>query len=159
MGDLYFTGSGPVSLGAATQLCTLALHTPAAPRIKITHIKVSFNGVTSTAVPVLCQICKISNTPAGSSIPADYGPNPADWSGPAALTTAQTASAATPGVWATTPPDPTLINWEIEIPPTSGLPEWFPLGYEIEPTVSSYIGVFLTAPAAVTAFTSLLHIE
>jgi hypothetical protein len=159
MSDLYFVGSGPVNLGAATQLCVLALNTPSAPRIKLSKISVSFNGATSTNTPVNCQIAKISNTPSGTAIPSHYGPNAIDWDAPASLlTSAATASTATPGVW-TTAPTGTSIVWEIEIPPTSGLPEWFPLGYEIVPSVSSWIGVFLNAPQAVVAYTNLLYSE
>lgn len=159
MADLYFAGSGPINLGAATQLCTLALNTPSAPRIKLTKISVSFNGATSTNTPVNCQIAKITNTPSGTAIPANYGPNPFDWDAPAStLTAAKTASTATPGAW-TTAPTEGAITWELEIPPTSGLPEWFPLGYEIVPSVSSWVGVFLTAPQTVVAYTSLLWLE
>lgn len=158
MADLYWAGSGPINLGAATQLCTLALQTPSAPRIKIAKICVSFNGATGTNTPVNCQLAKVTNTPSGTAIATNYGPNPLEWAAPASLTVAKTASTATPGAWTTAPAEG-AITWEIEIPPTSGLPEWFPLGYEVIPTVSSWIGVFLTAPQAVTAYTSLLYLE
>jgi len=159
MADLYWVGSGPINLGAAAQLCTLALETPSAPRIKLTAIKVSFNGTTSTNTPVNCQIAKITNTPSGTALPSNYGPNPIDWDAPASLlTAAKTASTATPGAWTTAPAEG-AISWELEIPPTSGYPEWFPLGYEIFPSVSSWVGVFLNAPQAVVAYVSLLYLE
>lgn len=159
MGDLYFVGSGPIALGAAAQLCTLAGDTPSAPRIRLHKISVSFNGTTATNTPVNAVIAKITNTPSGTAIPADYGPNPLDWDAPAALATWQTASTATPGAW-TTAPALGAICWEGPlIPPTSGYPEWTPLGFEIIPSASSRVGVFLTAPQAVTAYTSLIYSE
>lgn len=158
MSDLYFVGSGPINLGAGAQLCVLAGNTPSAPRLKLSKVSVSFNGATAANTPVNAVIAKITNTPSGTAIPTNYGPNPLDWDGPASLATWKTASTATPGAW-TTAPTLGAINWEMEIPPTSGYPEWYPLGDEIMPSVSSWVGVFLNAPQAVTAWTHLLYSE
>ena len=159
MTDQYLVGSGPINLGAATQLCTLELNSQSTRRVQgVNAIRVSFNGVTSTAVPVNCQIARVSNTPSGTAIPTNYGPNPHDPSAPVSITTAKTASTATPGAW-TTAPTLSSIVWEMEISPTSGYAEWFPLGMEIDMAISSWLGVFMNAPAAVVAYTSLLFTE
>lgn len=157
MADMYFTGSGQVNLGTS-QLCTLALHTASKPRITLNRIGIWFDGTNSTAAPVNCVIALITNTPSGTAIPANYGPNPLDASAPAAATTALTCSSASPGVWVT-PPTLGAIVWEADIPPTTGIPEWSPLGQEIKVAVSSWIGVFLTAGAAVPVRTGLYHSE
>jgi hypothetical protein len=158
MGDMYFTGSGAISLGSGTQLCTLALKTPASTRAVLKYLNVSFDGTSSTAVPVNAIIARITNSPSGSSIPANYGPNPLDPAAPAASCTAACASTASPGAWTTAPTQGAIV-WEMDIPPSTGLPHWWPLGEEITDAVSSWIGVFLNAPAGVTVKTSLLHSE
>jgi hypothetical protein len=154
---MYFTGSGKINL-STSQLATLALNTASKPRIRLERICISFDGTSSTATPVNCVIARVTNTPSGTAIPANYGPNALDPASPAAATTALTASTASPGVWAT-PPTLGAIVWEMMIPPTTGMPEWFPLGMEITVAVSAWIGVFLTAGASVNAYTSLYHSE
>ena len=157
MADMYFTGSGQVNPGTS-QLCVLALNTAARPRITLNRIGIFFDGTNSTATPVNCVIARITNTPSGTAIPANYGPNPLDPSSPAAATTALTCTTASPGVW-TTAPTLGAIVWEADIPPTTGIPEWNPLGQEIKVAVSSWIGVFLTAGAAVPVRSGLYHSE
>jgi hypothetical protein len=158
MSDLYYVGSGPVNLPAGSALCTLALHTASKPRIDLNKISVSFNGTSSTAIPVYAVIAAITNTPSGTSIPTGYGPNPLDPAGPTAATTAATASAANPGTWTTAPVQGSVL-WDMYIPPTSGYPEWYPLGQAVKVPVSTWVGVFLNAPATVTAATSLIFTE
>jgi hypothetical protein len=161
MSDLYFTGSGLIQLPAGSALCTLALKTATAgPRITLPKIAVFFNGTSTSATPVTAQICRITNTPNGTPLGSSYGPNCQDDAGPAsvAIATAYTASGATPGVW-TTAPTSGAVLWEGIIPPTTGLPEWYPLAQEVKVGVNKWFGVFLTAPAAVGAYTHLVHYE
>ncbi len=155
----YFVGSGQINLGTS-QLCTLALNTAARPRITLNRIGIFFDGVNSTASPVNCVLARITNTPANTSvsIPANYGPNPLDPADPTAATSALCASATSPGVWTTAPVIGAIV-WEADIPPTTGIPEWFPLGQEIRAAVSSWIGVFLTAGTAVPVRTGLYFTE
>jgi hypothetical protein len=158
MPDMYFTGSGAIQLGAATQLCTLALETASAPRIVLNYLNISFDGNSNTAVPVNCVIARITNSPSGTAIPTNYGPNPLDPSAPASTVTAKCPSTATPGVWSTAPTLGSIV-WEMDIPPTTGIPNWWPLAAEVKVGASSWVGVFLTAPAAVAVKTSLYHTE
>lgn len=155
----YFVGSGQISLGTS-QLCTLALNTASKPRITLNRVGVFFDGINSTSTPVNCVIARITNAPANTSvtIPANYGPNPLDPADPASATTALCASTTSPGAW-TTAPTIGAIVWEADIPPTTGIPEWFPLGQEIRAAVSSWIGVFLTAGTAVNVRTGLYFSE
>jgi hypothetical protein len=154
---MYFVGSGQVNLGTS-QLCVLALNTAIRPRTVLNKAGVFFDGVSTTATPVNAVIARITNTPSGTSIPAHYGPNPLDDLAPSAATSALTCSSASPGVWAT-PPTLGAIVWEADIPPTTGLPEWFPLGQEIRQSGSGWLGLFLTAGAAVACRTGLYFTE
>lgn len=158
MPDMYYVGSGPINLPAATQLCTLALNLPAKPRVRLAYLGVSFNGTNAAAVPADVHVSRITNTPSGTAIPTGYGPNPLEPLAPGALTTALTASSASPGTWTTSPTEGAIV-WDSYIPPTASIPLWYPLGQEIAGTVSGWIGVFITVPNGVTAKSSLYFAE
>lgn len=160
MADMYFLGSGPVALAAATPLCVLAWKTATAPRIVVNKIQVFFNGTTATAVPVEAVLANITNSPTstGGTIPANYGPNPVDDAAPASLLNNALIPTGSPATW-TTAPVQGAIRWEAEIPPTSGYPEWVPLGQEVKIGGGKWTGVFLTAQASVSANTAILFTE
>lgn len=154
MADDYVTGSGLIQIGSSA-ICTLLIPTPARPRIRITHINIGFNGTNNAAAGVLAQICKASGTPSGTPIGSAYGPTATDPGAPTSVISGVlTPSSATPGSW-TTPPTQGAILWERVIPPVSDYPEWIPLGKEIVAPVSSFIGIFLTAPNAVGVYSWL----
>jgi len=163
--DMYFLGSGPVALAAATPLCVLAWKTATAPRIVVSKIQVYFNGTTATAVPVEAVLANITNTPSNSggtnagAIPSNYGPNPLDDAAPASLLNSALIPTGSPATWSTTAPAQGAVRWEAVIPPTSGLPEWVPLGQEVKIGGGKWTGVFLTAQATVSASTAILYME
>lgn len=154
--DQYVFGSGPINLPAA-QLCTLALNTAASRRAAIKAVRVSFSAASS--INVLCHLSRISNTPVGSAIPANYGANRYDPSMDAASTTASCASTANPGAW-TTPPTESSILWEMDLPSSGGWVEYPTDGQEWIVAASAWIGVFMTAAATgVVAYTQLVFAE
>lgn len=154
MADQFYVGSGPVNLPAGSQLCTLAVQVPTKPRIRGMYLNVSFQGTSAVAAPVDCHVARITNTPSGSAIPANYGPNCTSDSAQATGVTAAAPSTASPGVWAT-PPTEGAIVWDMFLPPTTGMAQWWPLGQEIGVNGSGWLGVFLNAAAAVVAKTSI----
>jgi hypothetical protein len=142
--DDYVTGSGTINLPASGTLCTLAVPTPARPRLRVKQINIAGFGANNSAPLLLVQICKITNTPSGTGIPAAYGPSATDSGAPTSTVSGVlTASSASPGAW-TTAPTAGAVLWERGLPPTSDLPEWVPLGCEVVAPVSSWIGVFFT---------------
>jgi hypothetical protein len=155
---MYFTGSGQINLPASSALCVLALHTASSSRAVLNKVGVFFNGTSATAVPVNAVIARITNTPSGSSVPTNYGPNCCDDAGPAATVTALVPTTASPGTWTTAPTQGAIV-WEAVIPPTTGDPEWWPLGQEIKAGTSKWVGLFLTAQAAVSVWSHIYHTE
>ena len=151
MAMMYSAGSGSVSLTGGTQAVPLLLNTPSSTRIKINRLSVSFSGTSSTATPANCQLVRLSAASGTSAIPATYGPNAWDPADPASpQTTAHITSTAF---------TVSAVLWELEIPPTQGWAEWFPLGQEPVCAVSTIIGLALNAPASVTAYTWLIWTE
>lgn len=158
-GDQYYVGSGPITVGTS-ELCVLALNSSATRRVQgINALRIGLMGSNLAAAPAYCRISRITNTPSGTSIPTNYGPNPHDPAAPSALTTAKTASTASPGAW-TTAPTIGAVAWDLPIPITASYPEWWPLGMEIDMAVSTWLGVFVTVSAGnTTVYTNLVFTE
>lgn len=155
--DQYVCGSGPIILPAA-KLCALAISTPASRRITYNAIRINWSAASS--INVLCHLSRITNTPSGSAIPANYGPNPHDPAAPASLMTAACASTANPGVWTTAPTEGAIL-WESYLSSTGGPWTEIPVpGEEWDQAVSTWVGLFFTAAATgVTVYPQLIWTE
>lgn len=146
----YRARSGSLALAAATARTVCRVQGASAISFLLSMLKVTFDGTSATAVPVLCEIFTDDGVSGGTS--ASITPRQVR-----GATAAATITAASYSV------EPTYTNLivldEFWIPPTSGVIEQDPLGREIEgqPGASARqsIGVRLTAPATVNARTVL----
>lgn len=151
MADQYFAASEAINLGAATALVTLDVaSTSAARRMNLNELGVSFNGTTSTAVPVIVRLVRTTVAPVGGGT-ITQAATPMDPASPASSMTAYMPTTASPGVYATTAPTVgvTLRTWYVS--PTSGLVLQFPLGQEADAPATSGagLGIQCVAPATV----------
>lgn len=136
-----------VALSAATAK-TVAYIKPASARaLTITELAISFDGVTASAVPVLCEI--MFGTAATNSTPG---------TGSTSVTPGQvrgqTATAgATAAKNATSEPTVLTVVKSLYVSPTAGFVLQLPLGRELDgnPTVMAMFAIRLTAPAVVNA--------
>jgi hypothetical protein len=144
--------SSAVPLVAATAKTALMVICPAQFGIDLKKLSISFDGVTASAIPVLCEV--VSSTNASNSTPGTantsesaniqqiYGRS---------ITTGFTAFSASTS-------EPTVLTrlWSFNLTPTGGSLFYdFPLGDTFDTAVSSGIGIRLTAPASVNAICSL----
>jgi hypothetical protein len=140
--------SAAVALTAATARTSLMVITPAQFGACLTHVTIGFDGVTSGAVPVFCEIVRSTN--ATNSTPGTA--NTSETSNIVQLrgrsiTTGFTAFSASTS-------EPTVLTRlrGYLLTPAAGLLDYeWPLGREFECDVSAGLGVRLTAPAAVNA--------
>lgn len=140
--------SAAVALSAATAKTTLMVISPAQFGIDLMGWRVSFDGVTASAVPVLWEIVRSTNatnstpgtgnTSETSNIQQIYGRS---------ITTGFTAFSAS----TSEPTVLTVVSSDL-LTPNGGLIIYdYPLGRSIENDVSTGIGLRLTAPATVNA--------
>lgn len=159
MADQYFASCEAVILVAGTpgtigdSVILDVTSTASARRISLNEMGVSFNGTSSTAVPVIVRLIRTTNatTPASSSSALLQSPTPLDSSAPSSTCTAYAPSTASPGVYTTRPTiGATLRTWFV--PPTSGLVIQFPLGQEPDGPATAVAGLAIQciAPAGVT---------
>jgi hypothetical protein len=155
--DGYVVHSGPINL-PASKLATLAINMAAGRRGTLTAVKISFSA--ASTINVDCRLSRVTNTPAGTAIPANWGPNPLDPASQASQATALTASTANPGVW-TTPPTEGAVLDEFSLPSTAGPWVEYPLtGQEWAVAASAWAAFFCTAAATgVVAYTSFKYTE
>lgn len=156
-GDQYVAGSGKVALGAATTLISVVVQTAATKRCWVNAIRISFDGISSSAVPVDVQLVTVTNSPVVTGTQSSYL-NALDAAAATAISSVKAASNASPGAWGTAP-TAGVTKWQMVVPPTSGWSEWFPLGNEIGVAVSSGIGVQLNAPAVVNSYAEIVFTE
>jgi hypothetical protein len=133
---------GAVALTAATAKSVLGLKSGAAFGVTIRRFTVSFDGVTSTAIPVLVEMCYATfatNAPGTASTSVtpvqEHGRVIAH-----GVTAAKT--------WTTEPTVLTVLG-EYLIPPTSGTDIWYPFGQEPDSALGEGFAIRCTAPAAV----------
>jgi hypothetical protein len=144
--------STPVALVANTYATCLMVLSPAQFGVDLKKFSISFDGVTASAVPVLCEI--VTSTNASNSTPGTgntsetaniqqlYGRS---------ITTGFTAFSACTS-------EPTVLTriWTFNLTPTGGSLFYdYPLGDTPDIAVSSGIGIRLKAPAAVNAICSM----
>lgn len=135
-----------VALVAATAKSVLTVIAPAQFGVDLTKMRLGFDGVTASAVPVLVEFC--DNTLATNSTP---GTN--NTTGTVTQVYGRSITAGFTGFYASTA-EPTVLtrydSWTLT--PNGGLViyDW-PLGSTHDTAVSAGISLRLTAPAAVNA--------
>lgn len=146
MADLYQVNFTDIACNVTTSPGkTIAQITvPSQHRVEIVEFAVSFDGVSSSAVPVSVRLARqtTAGTPNGNTTPTPVQFDPGS---PAAAATLVVAGSA---AWTT---EPTLgdILWNQRIPPTSGVGWQYPLGRSPIVAVSSRIALVIFAAAAV----------
>jgi hypothetical protein len=133
---------GAVALTAATAKSVLGIKSGSAFGVMLRRITVGFDGVTSSAVPVLVELCYstfATNAPGTASTSV----TPVQEHG-RVLTHGVTAAKT----WTTEPTVLTTLG-EYLIPPTSGFDIWYPFGQEPESALAEGYVIRCTAPAAV----------
>lgn len=144
--------SSAVALSAATAKTALMVLSPAQFGVDLKKFSISFDGVTSSAVPVLCEIVTstnatnstpgTANTSETANIQQIYGRS---------ITTGFTAFSASTS-------EPTVLTriWSFNLTPVGGSLFYdYPLGDTPDIAVSAGIGIRLTAPATVNAICSM----
>lgn len=134
------SGSSAVALSATTPKTVLGVIAAANVSARLAELGVSFDGVTSTAVPVLVELCDstgaTAGTPAASPTPKQVRGAPR-----AAQSVGGNNYSAEPTVLTV------IKHWLVH--PQTGMALQFPLGREPEHTGVGGLFLRLTAPAAV----------
>lgn len=151
VGYSIITG-GAIALSAATARTVLGAKAHANSGLQLKSFEVSFDGVTSSAVPVLIELCYATfatNAPGTNSTSVtplqNYG---------RVLTAGFTAGKT----W-TAANEPTVLTVakEFLMPPDKGLFAYqFPLGQEPDTALGEGLALRITAPAAVNVRASML---
>jgi hypothetical protein len=147
-GRLFSVTTGSTALVAATAKTVIELATGAGVTNSWAEFDVCFNGVTATAIPVLCELVRYTATGTGTV----YTPNK--------VSGAQDVAAATTAKINDTvePSTPTILAAYF-IPPTSGLTLPFILNPPVGMINSQFQGIRLTAPAIVNYVVNLWFCE
>lgn len=139
----YVITTGSTALTAATAKTMVEVTSTANVPPEWVAVDITFNGVTSTAVPVTVDFCTYTATGTGTTYtPKRFGQ---------ALGVAQSTTKINDTVEPTVPV--VLFSWFV--PPTSGISYQWPLGRELFQPTSTIMGIRLTAPAAVNAIINL----
>lgn len=147
-GRLFSVATGSTALVASTAKTVIELATGATVTNAWAQFDVCFNGVTATAVPVLCEIVRYTATGTGTT----YTPNKIGAAQDvAAVTTAKINDTVEPST-------PTVLAAYF-IPPTSGLTLPFIVQPQVGMVGSQFQGLRLTAPAVVNYVANLWLIE
>lgn len=144
--------SAAVALTAATAKTTLMVICPSSFGTDLKKFRVSFDGVTASAVPVLVEL--VTSTNASNSTPGtgntNENSNIVQVYG-RAITTGFTAFSAS-----TSEPTVLTVVESFLLTPAGGVLFYdFPLGDTVDTPVSTGIGLRLTAPASVNARASM----
>lgn len=133
---------GAVALGAGTAKTILGVKAGASFGISLRRVTVTFDGVTSTAVPVVVEVCSatFATQPPGT---ASTSVTPAQEYG-RVLTHGVTAAKA----WSTEPTALLPLS-ELLVPPTSGIDIFYPFGQEFDSALGEGFAIRVTAPAVV----------
>lgn len=132
------TNTTPVALAAATAKTVVAMLGAASDTLNVDEIGISFDGVTSAAVPAIVELIEISTlgTMTGFTPLQLYGP--------------VQASSATAGYNASGEPTVQAVRAAWYVPVFNGLfVMQYPLGKESEVAASRGFGLRVTAPAVV----------
>jgi hypothetical protein len=158
--DQYFASSEAINLTTTTLVVLDVASTAAVRRMNLNELGVSFNGTSSTAVPIVVRLVRTTVAPVGGGT-ITQAPTPMDSAAPASSFTAYQPTTATPGIYATTAPTVgvTLRTWYVS--PTSGLVIQFPLGQEPDgpATTAAGLGIQVVPPAAVAVTSYMIWSE
>lgn len=136
------SGSSAVALSAATAKTILGVVAASNVAARVTEMGVSFDGVTSTAVPVLVELCDSTGATAGTP---GATPTPKQIRG-----VARAAQATGGNAYSAEPTTLTVIKqWLVH--PQTGMVVQFPLGREPEHVGAGGLFIRCTAPATVNA--------
>jgi hypothetical protein len=148
--SLYGVNVDAVALAAATAKSIIEIATPSTSRCWIKEWWIDFDGVTASAVPVLCEIGRFS-----AGVTTATGATPDTWNtGPASLMTCK-VSTTVEGAGTRT----AHSGWLKRIPPTSGFHYVAPEGRELLLPISAFFRIRLTAAAIVNATCGVIWLE
>lgn len=135
---------GAVALSAATAKTVLCVMSPSSFGIDLLKWKVGFDGTTSTAVPVLCELMT-------STLASNSTPGTGNTTGTVTQVSGRSITAGFTGFYGSTSEPTVLTAFESWIlTPTGGLVFYdYPLGDSPDVGVSAGIVLRCTAPAAV----------
>lgn len=139
----YIITSGSTALTAATAKTMIEVASSANMPPEWIAVDVTFNGTNAAAVPVTVDFCTYTATGTGTAFtPKRFGQ---------ALGT----SSVTAKINDTVEPAGATVLFSWLVPPTSGISYQWPLGRELFQATSTFMGIRLTAPAAVNAIVNL----
>lgn len=157
MADQYVAAAQGITLTTTGVVVLNVTSTGGARRINVNEIGVSFNGTSSSAVPVVVNL--IRTTTAGTTGGTiSQAATPLDAAAPSSTCTATMCT--TVGAWGTVPTAGAILRtWFVS--PTSGLVLQLPLGQEPDgPATASFgFGIYCVAPAAVGVMAYLVWTE
>ena len=142
------TNTTTVALAAATAKTVVSVLGSPADTIGLLRVRISFDGVTATAVPAVVEIGITSTLGTVSSFT------------PAQVTGSTVASSCTAGYNATVEPTYVRVIDSFYVPTTMGhFTDWIPLGDEYQCDPSQGLAIRVTAPAVVNCLASILYSE
>lgn len=143
MADQYVAAVEGINLAASTSLVTLCVELTASNRrIALNEMGVTFNGTSSTNLPVVVRLVRVTVTPSGGGS-ITQAATPMDPNAPSSLCTAYCPTFASPGVYTTAPTVGAILRtWYV--PTTGGVTIQFPLGQEpiTPPTSANGLGLW-----------------
>lgn len=142
------TNTTAVAMVAATAKTVVQVIGSSTDTLSLVRIRVSFDGVTATAIPALVEVGII--TAAGTSTAFT----------PVQVTGSPLASSSTAGYNSSAEPTYNRIIDSFYAPVTMGhFTDWTPLGEEALAAISQGFGIRVTAPATVNCLASILYAE
>lgn len=149
--QLWVVTTGSTALVAATAKTAIEIATGAGISNTWPQIDISFNGATSTAVPVLVELCTYTGTGTGTAITfaAAHRANVSTAYNPTSTVKVNMSAEGAGTV--------VVASWFVH--PQAGITLQFPLGREFGMGVSMFKGIRLTAPAIVNYEANLWFCE
>jgi hypothetical protein len=142
------TNTTAVAMVAATAKTVVQVLGSANDTIAPVRIRISFDGVTATAVPALVELGIITAAGTATSFT------------PVQVSGSPVASSCTAGYNSSAEPTYNRVFDSFYVPVTMGhWTDWTPLGDEALCAISQGIGVRITAPAVVNCLASILYSE
>jgi hypothetical protein len=148
--EFQAVNSAAVALAAATAKTIVAVTAPTNQKVLVGEWSVSFDGVTSSAVPVLCEL--VYFTAAGAGTKTSLTPSKRNASDGETIQ-------ATAGENYTVEPTVATVLDAILVSPTSGYKEIRPLRREVPIPGGKIVGIRCNAPAIVNVRGALIATE
>lgn len=159
MPDQYVAAMTATSAGTATVVLLDVASTGGVRRMNLNELGITFNGTSSSAVPIGVSLVRCTVATASPAAPAIVqAPTPLDSSAPASSFSAYAPTAAASLWTGVTAPTAGAILRTWYVPPTSGLVVQFPLGQEPDgpAATAAGLGIQVTAPGAVVGVTAYM---